>query len=81
MDIACEMALIKSNLRAEGFSTKGIFLQDFKHTSVEDEKKWFQAKKRAKTRMEELKNLFPYAFGAYSQEKYDREFIQQHIRA
>ncbi|MCK4968061.1 MAG: hypothetical protein KAS12_03310 [Candidatus Aenigmarchaeota archaeon] len=81
MDIACEMTLMKNNLRAEGLSTKGIFLQDFKNISVEDEKKWFQAKKRAKTRMAELKNLFPYAFGAYSQEKYAKEFLEQHVRA
>ena len=77
MDMACEMTLIKNNLRQEGISTKGIFLQDFRRGSVEDERKWMHAKRRARARMDELKNIFPFAFGTYAQEKYAREFLHQ----
>ena len=75
MDINAEMCLMKQNLRNEGLSTKGLFIQEFKNMSIEDEKKWCKARKRAKARIAELANVFPHAFGAYNQEKYNRDFI------
>ncbi|MCK5473903.1 MAG: hypothetical protein KAI53_00720 [Candidatus Aenigmarchaeota archaeon] len=81
MDIACEMALVKSDLRKQGLSTKGIFMQDYRKGSVSDEIKWCRAKKRARARIEELANIFPYAFGTYAQERYAKDFLEQYAKS
>lgn len=77
MDIESEMCLLRQNLRKEGLSTKGIFLEEFRTKNLDDEKKWHRAREKARARLKELQELFPYTFGLYSQEKYDREFLSR----
>lgn len=75
MDMEAEMCLLRHNLRKEGLPTNGIFMEEFRRRSVEDEKKWFRAREKAKSRLKELENMFPYAFGKYKHEKFEREFF------
>ena len=75
MDFESEMCLLRHNLREEGLSTRGIFVEEFRNKSIEDEKKWFRAREKAKNRIKELEDTFPYAFGKFKKEKIEREFL------
>ncbi|MFH1127159.1 MAG: hypothetical protein ABIG84_02495 [archaeon] len=78
MDIESEMCLIRNNLRAEGLSTKGVFIEEFRKKSLEEEKKWYRAREKARNRMKELQDMFPSAFGQYRKERFEREFFLRH---
>ncbi len=75
MDMESEMCLLRQNLRKEGLSTKGIFVEEFRKKSFDEEKKWHQAREKARRRVKELSDMFPYAFGMHAQERFDREFF------
>ena len=74
-----ELCMIKNELRKEGLSTRGIFLQEFRDMSISDQKKWYNIKQKAKRRVDELEKIFPHAFGTFKREQYAREFINQFI--
>ncbi len=77
MDMESEMCLLRQNLRKEGLSTKGIFVEEFRKKSFDEEKKWHHAREKARKRVRELSDMFPHAFGAHRQERFNREFFQR----
>ncbi|MBW6451586.1 MAG: hypothetical protein K0B02_02555 [DPANN group archaeon] len=79
MRTSIELAMIKNELRNEGFSTKGILLQEFRDMNMDDQKKWHNIKTKVRLRIDELEKLFPYAFGTYRKEQYAQEYITQLI--
>ncbi len=75
MDIETEMCLLRQNLRKEGLSTKGIFVEEFRKKTFDEERKWHQAREKARNRVKELQDKFPFAFGGYRQERFERDFL------
>ncbi len=72
-----EMYLMKNILREQGIPTHGLLIQEFRKKPIEDERRLFLAREKAKRRVAELTSIFPNAFGAYKKRQYENEFIQR----
>lgn len=72
-----EMYLMKNILREQGLPTHGLITHEFRKKPIEDERKLFIAREKARTRVAELSRIFPNAFGAYKKRQYENEFIQR----
>ncbi len=71
-----EMCMIKQGLREAGLPTRGIYTQEFRDMSFDQEKRWHKIKTRAHKRVETLSKTFPFAFGEYKRKQYDNQFIE-----
>ena len=72
-----EMYLMKNILREQGLPTHGLIMQEFRKKPIEDERRLFIAREKAKLRVAELSRIFPNAFGAHKKRQYENEFLQR----
>lgn len=75
--IEAEMSILKGMLREQGLPTQGILMDEFRKRPIEDEKKLFTAREKAKNRVKELSWHFPHAFGVKSRREFENEFVQE----
>ncbi len=74
-----ELELFRSELRNVGLDPKRIYTRHFAPLSREEEKKWREARRRARERARYLEFFFPFATGKYLEHEARRDVLSRVI--